>query len=214
MKSDDKAGGPTDPLSGFEDCIQALFPGKFISYTSHPMYEHLHRFSHKVTPMPPPDNPDDPKDNAPALRRSFITVSRDLYQMAENKKNMLNCEQIFTLYLREFSYMINENFYRKLLTFILLFRECLNIYGWQKRAEHEVREYYGQYDYERRLHDKLDSFDHYRAVCEYTHINNAEFAPEIANEFVTVFYDENTNGHLTRPEIIDLTQHICNWLFS
>ena len=79
--------------------------------------------------------------------------------MAENKKNMLNCDQVFTLYVREFSFMVNESFYRKLLIFILLFRECLNIYGWQKRAEHEVKEYYGQYDYERKLRDKLDSFD-------------------------------------------------------
>jgi hypothetical protein len=51
-------------------------------------------------------------------------------------------------------------------------------------------------------------------VSEFTHINNSEFAPEIANEFVTVFFDENTSGHLTRPEVIDLTQHICNWLFA
>ena len=79
--------------------------------------------------------------------------------MSESKKNLLNCEQIFTLYLREFSPMINEGYYRKVLTLVLLFRECLNLYGWQKRAEHEVREYYGQFDYERKLSDKLQSFD-------------------------------------------------------
>lgn len=118
---------------------------------------------------------------------------------------MLNCEQIFTLYLREFSPMVNEIYYRKIMTFILLFRECLNIYGWHKRAEHEVREYYDQYDYERRLKDKLDNFDQYRAASEYTSVNNCEYAPEIANEFVTVFYDENSSNHLSRPEIIDLT---------
>lgn len=125
--------------------------------------------------------------------------------MSENKKNMLNCEQIFTLYLREFSYITNEMFYRKLLIFIILFRECLNIYGWTKRAEYEVKEYYGQYDYERRLKEKLDNLNQFRAVCEFTLVNNAEFAPEIANEFVTVFYDENTSAHMTRPEAIDLT---------
>ncbi len=50
--------------------------------------------------------------------------------MPENKKNMLNCEQIFTLYLREFSALANEVYFQKMTSFILLFRECLNIYGW------------------------------------------------------------------------------------
>lgn len=78
-----------------------------------------------------------------------------------------------------------------------------------------MREYYGQFDYERRLKDKLESFDMIRTQCEFTHVNNGEFAPEIANEFVTMFFDEHMCGlHLSRPEAIDLTQHLCNWLFS
>jgi hypothetical protein len=56
MRSEDKIGGPTDPLAGFEDCINQLFPGKYLSYTQHPMYEFLHKFSHKVTPLPPADH--------------------------------------------------------------------------------------------------------------------------------------------------------------
>lgn len=86
--------------------------------------------------MPPPEGEDSAN-----LRRNFKDVSRDLFQMPENKKNMLNAEQLLVLYLREFSCMVNETFYKKLITFVLLFRECLNIYGWQKRAEHEVKEY-------------------------------------------------------------------------
>ncbi len=53
-----------------------------------------------------------------------------------------------------------------------------------------------------------------RQHTEYSQLNNAEFAPEVANEFVTVFYDQKTVGHLTRPEVIDLTQHLCTWLFN
>jgi hypothetical protein len=56
FRSEDKAGGPTDPLSGFEDCVYAIFKGKYTSYTNHPMYEYLQRFSHKVTPMPSPED--------------------------------------------------------------------------------------------------------------------------------------------------------------
>lgn len=40
-----------------------------------------------------------------------------------------------------------------------MFRDCLNIYGWAKRAENECKEYYGKYDYERRIKDKQDSFE-------------------------------------------------------
>ena len=134
--------------------------------------------------------------------------------MPENKKNMLNCEQIFTLYLREFSAMANELYYQKMITFILLFRECLNIYGWQKRGEHEIREYYGQYEYDRKLQDKLASFEIMRVHSEYSQMNNGEFAPEVANEFVTIFYDQSSSGHLSRPEVIDFTQHLCTWLFN
>lgn len=51
---------------------------------------------------------------------------------------------------------------------------------------------------------------------EYTAINNCEYGPEICNEFVTVYLDDEINnpGRLARSEIIDLTQHLCNWLFQ
>lgn len=141
FRSEEKAGGPTDPLSGFEESVYALFKTKYSSYTQHPMFEYLQRFSHKVTPMP--SNDEGEPQPGMGLRRNFVHIGRDLYQMPENKKNMLNCDQIFTLYVRECSAIVNETFYRKLITFILLFRECLNIYGWHKRSEHEVKEYYG-----------------------------------------------------------------------
>ena len=209
MKSEEKTGGPTDPIHGFEEVVQLLFKSKYADYTQHPLYESIQKYSFKVTPMPPPEG----QDNG-GLRRTFRDVSRDICQMPENKRNMLNCEQIFTLYLREFSSLVNETYYKKLMTFVLLFRDCLNIYGWQKRAENEVKEYYGQFDYDRKLKEKLESFDQMKVLNEYTAVNNGEFAPEIANEFVTVFYDETINGHLTRPEVIDLTQHLCSWLFA
>ena len=50
----------------------------------------------------------------------------------------------------------------------------------------------------------------------YSSINNAEFAPEVANEFVTVYLDDplNNKGRLSRADAIDLTQHMCNWMFG
>ena len=50
---------------------------------------------------------------------------------------------------------------------------------------------------------------------EFACINNAEVAPEICNEFVTVFLVERAKHveELERNEVIDLVRHLCHWLF-
>ena len=63
-----------------------------------------------------------------------------------------------------------------------------------------------------------DRLEHYKQWCnqaEYTEVNNAEFAPEICNEYVTVYMDSSGNncGNIPISEIIDLTQHLCHWMF-
>lgn len=120
---------------------------------------------------------------------------------------MLNADEIFALYLRDCSQMVNDKYYSQIMQFMLMFADCLNIYGWQKRAENECKEFYGQFDYERKLRDKLNSFDQMRVTTTYCYVNNAEFAPEVCNEFVTIYLDEPSRnaGRLSRSEIIDLT---------
>lgn len=132
----------------------------------------------------------------------------------ESKKNMMNCDQVFAFYLRELALGLNSIYYsHKLLKFILFFRDCLNQYGWHKKSENDVKEHQAHQDYEYLLREKLASYDSVRSVNEFTAICNAEFAPEIANEFVTVFFDDHISGQLSRSEVIDLTQHLCHWLF-
>ncbi len=87
----------------------------------------------------------------------------------------------------------------------MFFRDCLNIYGWHKKAENEVKDYYGKTEYDSKLNDKVASYSSLRSQADFTVINNAEFAPEIANEFVTVFFDEHIAGSLTRTDAIDFT---------
>ena len=45
------------------------------------MYEFLHKYSHKATPLPPQDHEPsaDPPVGVPILKRNFKHVSRDLY---------------------------------------------------------------------------------------------------------------------------------------
>ena len=129
---------------------------------------------------------------------------------------MLTAHEIFVLYLRDCSQMVNEAYYRQVMQFILMFEDCLNQHGWYKRAEHECKEYYGQYDYEAKLKERTDEYEAYSGITTFCKMNNCEFAPEICNEFVTIYMDEpNRNqGRLVRSEIIDLTQHLCHWLFT
>lgn len=56
--------------------------------------------------------------------------------MSEEEKDLMNCDEIFSLYLRHVCKLVNENFYKTIIRFILLYRECTNEDGWLKRREH------------------------------------------------------------------------------
>lgn len=56
-------------------------------------------------------------------------------QMTHHQKDLLSCDEIFCLYLREICRKVNEIYYRTVLRFVLLYRECMNEYGWIKRRE-------------------------------------------------------------------------------
>ena len=59
--------------------------------------------------------------------------------MAEEKKDELCCDDIFSLYLRDLSKIVNESYYKTALRFVILYRECLNEYGWLKRRDHYMK---------------------------------------------------------------------------
>jgi len=51
---------------------------------------------------------------------------RKFMMMNEEEKDCLTCDEVFSLYLREVSKLVNENYYKTCLRFVLLYRECLN----------------------------------------------------------------------------------------
>ena len=53
---------------------------------------------------------------------------------------MLCADDVFSLYLRHVGRHTSAEFMRVVLHFVLLYRECLNRYGWQKVAEADLRE--------------------------------------------------------------------------
>jgi hypothetical protein len=107
----------------------------------------------------------------------------------------------------------------------MAFRECLNKHGWEKKAENdEVLNNSGNgEDMETTMItpasdsivEKAKELRSKAKGLEFSVINNAEHAPEICNEFVTVFLQERSKEvTLQKNESIDLTRNICHWLFS
>ena len=46
-------------------------------------------------------------------------------------------DEIFALYLKRIADKVNDVFYKTVLTYTILFRECLNEIGWTKKIESE-----------------------------------------------------------------------------
>lgn len=81
-------------------------------------------------------------------------------------------------------------FYKTVVIYVILFRECLNEIGWQKKIESEQIK-----------PEEDSSFKQNMETNQFCIINNAEHAPEICNEFVTVFM-ENKRGQfeIAKPD--------------
>ena len=121
----------------------------------------------------------------------------------KDRQDML-VDEIFALYLYRMSNRINQNYYRTVLAYVIFFRECLNEYGWGKKIESEAI--------------RLDNNPELKYDIETKHfciVNNAEHAPEICNEFVTVYMEYKKNLiDIPKHDQIDLTINLCHWLFE
>ena len=51
LRAENRVGGPTDPMAGFEESINLLFPGRYRLFTEHPMHEFISKFSFGRTPL-------------------------------------------------------------------------------------------------------------------------------------------------------------------
>jgi hypothetical protein len=142
-------------------------------------------------------------------------MSTELNYLSENKRNLLCCDQLFAVYLRDCSQFCNKATYLQLLTFTLMFHDALNQYGWQRRAQYECRELYGYPEYEAKLQEKLEALQAWAASKLYSSVNNCEFVPEIANDFVMDYLEKegNNKAELPRESLINFTQHLCHYLF-
>ncbi len=128
-------------------------------------------------------------------------MSRDFNSLTEEDKSKMNVEEVLSYFLYQKSKIVNPDYYLVLLKFIIGFRECLNKYGWEKKAENDeslVNKYQEKWQTDppvvipppddvvskaKELKEKANGI-------EYSTINSAEHAPEICNEFVTIFLQD------------------------
>lgn len=116
---------------------------------------------------------------------------RNYDNLTENDRQIMLVDEIFAVYLWRTSQKINEAFYRTVLTYTILFRECLNDLGWSKKIESEGLKLEEEPELKQRMEKE-----------EFCLTNNAEHAPEICNEFVTVFMENKRSAQfdISKPD--------------
>ena len=64
-------------------------------------------------------------------------MTRDYNKLSEDEKVKMNADEILSYYLYTVSQKVCPEFYLVLLKFVVGFWECLNKYGWEKKAEND-----------------------------------------------------------------------------
>jgi hypothetical protein len=116
----------------------------------------------------------------------FLNDEHDINKNIEDEK--IATDFVLMNYLNKMSNYCNEKYYEKLIIFVTLFREHINILNKDK------------------FKDK-----------EFTEKVEAEDIPESSNEFITDFLfpneEEDFVFDMSKEEAIDLTRNLCNWMY-
>ena len=122
-------------------------------------------------------------------------ILKNLYekaQISQEDKSKITCDDAFYEYLCSFKDKTNEKYFKLLLKFVLLFREC-----YDKSKNKDVKE-----------EDKKPV----------TNSLSPEGLPDLCNEFYGEFLEPNDffdlNENEEKNEIIEIIQHFCIWLFK
>lgn len=93
-------------------------------------------------------------------------------------------DEIFARYLVEAYKDCNKEYYEFVCKFVILFRECINKLKNDSSGE------------------------------EFSSKFNADSVPDMCNEFVTDFMEGYDYFGLDTMELIEIIQHLCNWLYE
>ena len=86
---------------------------------------------------------DNSDNEMPAILKTIPDNPNSLLAKFPNMNLMerqdLTCDEIFGIYLTHASKCANLDYYKTVLKFVLLYRSCLNEYGWERRKDHVLR---------------------------------------------------------------------------
>ena len=121
----------------------------------------------------------------------FKNYVHDINQ--KKKNNQETADKVLMQYLFTLSEFCNPEYFTKLIKFVTLFREHVNIFNAKVNENNNAIQ------------------------KEYTEINDAEDVPNSSNEFITDFLQpdiKNEDFSFSKEESIDLTQNLCLWMFD
>lgn len=142
------------------------------------------------------------------INSSFSDSLNDFQSKSDNNNTNSNyiqknicCDEIFYDYLKSIIKYSNQKYFVFVFKFIIIFRECINTY---KNIELEnsilvLKE-----------NIPLD-------IKEFTQYYDAEQAPELCNEFISEYLQSCDYFGFEKseiPEIIDIIQHFCYWMYE
>lgn len=148
------------------------------------------------------------------LHQSNGAVQEDTAEDTQLKRTI--CDKVFAIFLYRISRHVTAACFRELCVFVCLFRKTLNIKGWEMKRQQIEKKDPGREVSAAELQNNIP-------FCE---CNTAEFALEVSNDFIIEFFPKYLKevkmsefrvlgeDEEKLKNVVYLTQHFCNWLFT
>lgn len=133
------------------------------------------------------------KETPDLEQESYLDESRTKNKTDPLKKIKSPCvDNLFYLYLREFSKKTNKDYFWFMVKFVVLFRESINVQKKDMVTDDIITE----------------------NKTEFTQLFNADEIAELCNNFFLDFMEPHNFFGLNKGELIELIQHFCFWLYT
>lgn len=107
-----------------------------------------------------------------------------------------SCETVLVEYLWDLGARVTEKFLMVLIVFIRLYRDCMNVHGWdivKKAGTTELEQEKGKRDF--------------------ASLPTAEHIPEACNDFIRYFLPREFPA-FDKGLAIEMTRHLCDWVHT
>ncbi len=127
------------------------------------------------------------------LRKCMEEIAKEDPQKPKGPKP--TCERAMAEYLWELGKKVTNEFFKSVIIFVRLYRECLNENGWSMLRK------------AKNLPDGEDTKEDFASHAE------AESIPDMCNQFVKYYLPEKFPS-FDKYLSIELTRHMCNWVYT